>query len=129
MTVLEGVILPWGDPSGHLRRSVITGLAAAYEFDPNTPWGDLNEEARHAIIHGAGGMKIRFPYTAGAGRVEGTYEGHWGRGPATGVMEFDAVEAARAWYNAGAYQSVIGERDAAADSNAVIVSGFEMPGA
>ena len=77
VTILEGVILPWGDPSGHLRRSVITGLAAAYEFDPNTPWGDLNEEARHAIIHGSGGMKIRFPYKAGSGKFDGHYEDHW----------------------------------------------------
>ena len=77
VTILEGVILPWGDPSGHLRRSVITGLAAAYEFDPNTPWGDLDEEARHAIIHGSGGMKIRFPYKAGSGKFDGHYEDHW----------------------------------------------------
>jgi excinuclease ABC subunit A len=77
VTILEGVILPWGDPSGHLRRSVITGLAAAYEFNPNTPWGDLDEEARHAIIHGSGGMKIRFPYKAGSGKFDGHYEDHW----------------------------------------------------
>ena len=77
VTILEGVILPWGDPSGHLRRSVIAGLAEAYEFDPNTPWGELEEDVRHAIIHGSGGMKIRFPYKAGSGRFDGYYEDHW----------------------------------------------------
>ena len=77
VTILEGVILPWGDPSGHLRRSVIAGLAEAYEFDPNTPWGELDEEVRHAIIHGSGGMKIRFPYSSGSGGVSGHYEDHW----------------------------------------------------
>jgi excinuclease ABC subunit A len=77
ITILEGVILPWGDPSGHLRRSVIVGLSEAYEFDPNTPWRDIDEEARHAIIHGSGGMKIRFPYKAGSGKFDGYYEDHW----------------------------------------------------
>lgn len=77
VTILEGVILPWGDPSGHLRRSVIAGLAEAYEFDPNTPWGELEEDARQAIIHGSGAMKIRFPYKSGAGSFDGYYEDHW----------------------------------------------------
>jgi len=77
LTMLEGVILPWGDPSGHLRRSVIAGLAEAYEFDPNTPWRDLDEETRHAIVHGSGNMKIRFPYRSGSGKSGGHYEDHW----------------------------------------------------
>jgi excinuclease ABC subunit A len=77
VTILEGVILPWGDPSGHLRRSVIAGLAEAYEFDPNTPWGELDEDVRNAIIHGSGGMKIRFPYKSGSGKFDGYYEDHW----------------------------------------------------
>ena len=54
-------------------------------------------------------------------------EGTW-HGTQTIVVEFDSVDAARAWYNSDAYQAVIGERHAAADSNAVIVGGFEMPG-
>ncbi len=53
-------------------------------------------------------------------------EGKW-HGTRTVVLEFDSVDAARAWYNSDAYQAVIGERHAAADSNAVIVGGFEMP--
>ncbi len=77
LTILEGVILPWGDPSGHLRRSVIAGLSEAYEFDPNTPWSKLDQEAKQAIIHGSGGMKIRFPYKSGAGKFDGHYEDHW----------------------------------------------------
>ena len=77
VTILEGVILPWGDPSGHLRKSVIAGLAEAYEFDPNTPWGELEEDTRQAIIHGSGAMKIRFPYKSGSGSFDGYYEDHW----------------------------------------------------
>jgi excinuclease ABC subunit A len=77
VSILEGVILPWGEPSGHLRRSVIAGLADAYEFDPNTPWSELPEDAREAVLQGSGPMKIRFPYRSGSGRFEGHYEDRW----------------------------------------------------
>jgi excinuclease ABC subunit A len=74
LSLLEGVIIPWGSPSGHLRRSVIPGLEAAYEFDAKAPWSDLSAEARHAILHGSGDMKIRFPYNSGSGKFKGHYE-------------------------------------------------------
>ncbi len=74
-SLLEGVILPWGEPSGHLRRSVVPGLAEAYEFDPNTPWRELPEEARRAVLEGSGRMKIRFPYSTGG--TTGHYEDVW----------------------------------------------------
>jgi excinuclease ABC subunit A len=77
VSILEGVILPWGSPSGHLRRSLIPGLAEAYEFDPRKPWGELKEEVRHAILHGSGSMKIRFPYKSGSGKFDGHYEDRW----------------------------------------------------
>ena len=53
-------------------------------------------------------------------------EGQW-PGKLTVVLEFDSVEAARAWYESPAYQAVIGERHASADANAVIVPGLEPP--
>jgi uncharacterized protein (DUF1330 family) len=53
-------------------------------------------------------------------------EGSW-HGKRTVVLEFDSVEAARNWYRTPEYQGVMGLRHAAADSNAVIVAGFEMP--
>jgi uncharacterized protein (DUF1330 family) len=37
------------------------------------------------------------------------------------------VEAARKWYTSAEYQEVAPLRHAAADNNAVIVAGFEMP--
>ena len=77
VSLLEGVMLPWGEPSGHLRKSVIAGLAEAYEFHPNTPWNGISEEARHAILHGSGRMKIRFPYKSGSGKVQSHYEDVW----------------------------------------------------
>ncbi|MYJ18905.1 MAG: excinuclease ABC subunit A, partial [Gemmatimonadetes bacterium] len=75
LSILEGVIIPWGEPGGHLRGSVIPGLARAYEFDPKLPWRDLPEEARDGILNGSSGMKIRFPYKAG--KMTGHYEDYW----------------------------------------------------
>lgn len=77
VSIMEGVVLPWGEPSGHLRRSVIPGLADAYEFNPKAPWADLPQDAREAILHGSGNMKIRFPYKTGSGKHEGHYEEGW----------------------------------------------------
>ena len=77
VSILEGAILPWGDPTGHLRHSVIPGLEAAYEFDANTPWSRLPEDTRHAVLHGSGQMKIRFPYRSGSGKFSGHYEDVW----------------------------------------------------
>ncbi|SOE32816.1 DUF1330 domain-containing protein [Streptomyces sp. OK228] len=53
-------------------------------------------------------------------------EGSW-HGNRTVVLEFESVEAARAWYASDAYAEAKPLRLAAADCNVVIVSGFEMP--
>lgn len=53
-------------------------------------------------------------------------EGSW-HGSRTVILEFASVEAARDWYRSPEYQGLAGLRHAAADSNAVIVAGFEMP--
>jgi uncharacterized protein (DUF1330 family) len=53
-------------------------------------------------------------------------EGTW-HGKRTVLLEFESVEAARNWYRSAEYQGLAGLRHAAADSNAAIVAGFEMP--
>ncbi|MGH7552304.1 MAG: excinuclease ABC subunit UvrA, partial [Longimicrobiales bacterium] len=75
LSILEGVILPWGEPSGHLRRSIIPGLAEHYRFDPNRPWGQLSAAVRKAILEGSNNKKIEFPYRAGG--ASGTYNEPW----------------------------------------------------
>lgn len=54
-------------------------------------------------------------------------EGNW-HGTRTAVLEFDSVDAARAWYKSPGYQTVVSERHKAAETNAVIVGGFVIPG-
>ncbi len=53
-------------------------------------------------------------------------EGDW-HGDRTVVLEFESVEAARAWYESPEYEKVKPLRHAAAVTNAVILTGFEMP--
>ena len=53
-------------------------------------------------------------------------EGEW-HGDRTVILEFASVEAARAWYESAEYGKAKPLRHAAADTNAVIVSGFELP--
>jgi excinuclease ABC subunit A len=55
ISILEGVVLPWGEPSGHLRKTVLPALAKHYRFDLNTPWGELPRRVREVILHGANG--------------------------------------------------------------------------
>ena len=62
LSIAEGVVLPWGEPSGQLKTSILPGLTEAYEFSVRTPWSKLPEETRKAILFGSGRMKIRFPY-------------------------------------------------------------------
>ena len=50
-------------------------------------------------------------------------EGSW-HGNQTVVLEFESVDAARAWYESEAYQKAAKLRQAAAESNIVILSGF-----
>jgi uncharacterized protein (DUF1330 family) len=50
-------------------------------------------------------------------------EGDW-HGTQTVLLEFESVEAARGWYESEEYQAAAKLRQAAADSNAVIVAGL-----
>jgi uncharacterized protein (DUF1330 family) len=50
-------------------------------------------------------------------------EGSW-HGNQTVVLEFESVDAARAWYESEAYQKAAKLRQGASDCNVVILSGF-----
>ena len=52
ISVLEGVVLPWGEPDGYLRRVILPGLAKELDFDLNAPWGRLLPRVRTALLHG-----------------------------------------------------------------------------
>lgn len=81
---------------------------------------DAYTAAAVPTVLGSGGTPVI------AGPPAEVIEGDW-HGTQTVVIEFESVEAARAWYNSDAYQAVVGQRHDCADSNAAIFAGFEMP--
>jgi excinuclease ABC subunit A len=74
ISILEGVILPWGEPSGYLRKVVLPTLAKAFKFDLNAPWAEHSDAARQAILHGAPGQ---FRFQTDGARGRGEFETEW----------------------------------------------------
>ncbi|HEV8455059.1 MAG TPA: excinuclease ABC subunit UvrA [Gemmatimonadales bacterium] len=74
ISILEGVILPWGEPSGYLRKVVLPTLAKTFGFDLNAPWGEHGEAAKRAILYGAPG---RFKFQTDGARGRGEFETEW----------------------------------------------------
>ena len=52
ISILEGVILPWGVPTGRWARKFLPPLAERHGFDLNQPWGELSDEQRSAVLEG-----------------------------------------------------------------------------
>jgi excinuclease ABC subunit A len=80
LSILEGVILPWGEPAGYLRKVVLPTLAKAFKFDLDAPWKDVPAAARKAILHGVPGKTLTYQYHSD--RWQGSYESGW-----TGVLK------------------------------------------
>ena len=57
ISILEGVILPWGEPDGYLRKVILPGLAKQFGFSLNTPWGQLSQHARDVMLYGSSGRR------------------------------------------------------------------------
>jgi excinuclease ABC subunit A len=74
ISIPEGVILPWGEPSGYLRKIVLPTLAKALNFELNAPWAEHSEAARHSLLYGTPGQ-LKFATDGGRGR--GEFETEW----------------------------------------------------
>ena len=75
LSILEGVVLPWGEPSGYLRKVVLPALARTYKFDLNAAWRDLSPAVQKILLHGAPGKTITYQYDSE--RWRGSYESGW----------------------------------------------------
>ncbi len=73
ISILEGVILPWGEPSGHLRKILLPALARQFKFELNTPWGQLPKDVQRALIHGDTGGKGETRWEGVLANVERRY--------------------------------------------------------
>ena len=75
ISILEGVVLPWGEPSGHLRKGILPALAKQFDFELNTPWGKISERARDLILYGASGRQSTIRYESPT--LRGEYSTAW----------------------------------------------------
>ncbi len=75
ISILEGVVLPWGEPSGYLRKVILPTLSRELKFDLNTPWKDLPAATRQALLYGIQGKTVRFRYESE--KFHGEYESGW----------------------------------------------------
>ncbi|MGH2728248.1 MAG: excinuclease ABC subunit UvrA, partial [Actinomycetota bacterium] len=75
LSILEGVVLPWGEPSGYLRKVVLPTLARVFKFDLDAPWGDLPAAARKVLLEGAPGKTLTYQYDSD--RFHGSYQSGW----------------------------------------------------
>jgi excinuclease ABC subunit A len=75
ISILEGVVLPWGEPSGYLRKVILPTLSRELKFDLNTPWKELPPATRQALLYGIEGKKVKFRYESE--KFRGEYESGW----------------------------------------------------
>jgi uncharacterized protein (DUF1330 family) len=83
-----------------------------------------DQEGMNAYIQAAGATMSSGKLLVLDDNVE-TLEGTW-HGTRTVMLEFESVEAAKEWYFSDAYQKVKPLREAAADCNAAILTGFDF---
>ncbi|HPF61323.1 MAG TPA: excinuclease ABC subunit UvrA [Gemmatimonadales bacterium] len=76
ISILEGVVLPWGEPSGYLRKVVLPTLARTFRFDLAAPWEALPPRVQGLLLDGAPGKTLTYVAEGGKGReVQGEWEG------------------------------------------------------
>jgi len=78
-SLAEGAIIPWsGRHRGMYYYRLLEGVAAAFGFSMDTPFGELDEDARRVVLEGAGDRPITVSYVNRFGRqrrYQTTYEG------------------------------------------------------
>ena len=79
-SVLDGAIQVMGWQNARtdsVFRMYFEALAKKYHFDLHTPFGQLSQEAKHVILYGTGGEKLKMSYNRGNGMgvLEQPFEG------------------------------------------------------
>ncbi len=77
-SLADGAIPMWAGVKGRYHQRVLEGVANELGFDLTTPWRDLPDEVREAVLYGTGDRRITVSYTNRFGRRrrwDTTYEG------------------------------------------------------
>ena len=59
LSIKKGAVAPWAksNPPSPYYMQVLASLARAYDFDLDTPWDKLPDEAKYVILHGTGASR------------------------------------------------------------------------
>jgi len=102
LSLHEGAVTYWGE----LRKKqdswaykALVSIAAHYRFSLDTPWDELSERQRDAVIHGSGKEKLRFTWHSESGS-RGEFFRTWEGVAAEIRRRFmqTGSDAAREWY-------------------------------
>ncbi len=77
-SIADGAIPMWAGAKGRYHQRVLEGVADELGFDLHTPWRELPDDVRHAVLYGTGDRRITVSYTNRFGRRrrwDTTYEG------------------------------------------------------
>jgi excinuclease ABC subunit A len=79
LSLKKGAVVPWAksQPPSPYYMQVLGSLARAYDFSLETPWGELDEQARHVILRGTGGRPVTLRFVDGkkSYEVKKSFEG------------------------------------------------------
>jgi len=67
LSIKKGAVVPWAksNPPSPYYMQVLASLARAYDFDLDTPWSKLPEEARRVILFGTEGKPVTLRFIDG----------------------------------------------------------------
>ncbi len=67
LSIKKGAVVPWAksNPPSPYYMQVLSSLARAYDFDLETPWKDLAEEAQNVVLHGTRGRPVTLRFVDG----------------------------------------------------------------
>ena len=67
LSLKKGAVVPWAksSPPSPYYMQVLASLARAYDFDLDTPWAKLSEEAQNVILRGTDGCAVTLRFIDG----------------------------------------------------------------
>ena len=68
------MVIPWGEPAGYLKNTVIPALAKVLQFDPRQPWGTYGKKVQKTLLGGDPDIELRLRVSKGRSR---TYDTGW----------------------------------------------------
>jgi excinuclease ABC subunit A len=68
LSINDGALAPWQGSSSNYYEQVTEAIAEAYDIDLDTPWEDLDREAREVFLNGTDGQPVQVTYRNRYGR-------------------------------------------------------------